>query len=363
MHEDPVFRFREVLSPDYLPDHLPHREKELEAISSLINDALKDHVSNIFIYGPPGTGKTASIKFIFRKLREETNALPVYLNCFRINTRMAALYSIFEEFFKRIRLTKRMPSRRGIAYDELFDSLYTEVKKSKTKLIVCFDEVDHLLEKGSEVLYDLSRLKEESLCCQLIAISNDEFVFKDVDPRITSSMMPLEHIPYRPYSFEEMREIIKVRVEAAFQDGVVEKEAINFLARLTAERGGDVRIARETLLQAGELAKKKRYERITVEHIRSVLKSSSFAKSNSMISKLSEKERSILKLVPEKGITYPDFYNFYKKYNPDSIKDRMLRNYLEKLAKLNLIKMERRGIGGAYWITLNVPRKILEEIL
>jgi len=360
--EDPIFKFREVLTPDYLPDNLPHREKELKAISSIINEALHKHISNIFIYGPPGTGKTASIKFIFQKLREETNALSVYLNCFRINTRMAALYSIFEEFFRRVRLTRRMPSRRGIAYDELFDSLYSEIKKNKTKLIVCFDEVDHLLAKGSEILYDLSRLKEESLCCQIITISNDEFVFRNLDPRTMSSMRPLEHIPYRAYDFEQMKEIIKFRVEAAFQPDVVEKEAINFLARFTAAKGGDVRIARETLLQAGELARKKGYEKITVEHITTVLNEAKFAKTQSMISQLSEQEKSILKLIPEKGISYPEFAYFYKQYYPDSIKDRMLRNYLEKFERLKIINLERKGIGGAYWITLNVPRKVVEEV-
>jgi cell division control protein 6 len=80
MYDDPIFRFREVLTPDYISDHLPHRERELKAISSLIDDALHSHITNIFIYGPPGTSKTASVKFIFQKLREETNVLSVYLN-------------------------------------------------------------------------------------------------------------------------------------------------------------------------------------------------------------------------------------------------------------------------------------------
>jgi len=40
-YEDPVFRQKEVISPDYLPDHLPHREKEIKAISSIINSAFK----------------------------------------------------------------------------------------------------------------------------------------------------------------------------------------------------------------------------------------------------------------------------------------------------------------------------------
>ncbi len=49
--EDPVFRQKEVLFPDYIPDHLSHREKEIKVISSIINSALKNRsqTSNIFI--------------------------------------------------------------------------------------------------------------------------------------------------------------------------------------------------------------------------------------------------------------------------------------------------------------------------
>jgi len=71
--EDPVFRQKEVLFPDYIPDHLPHREKEIKAVSSIINSALKNRtqIANIFIYGPPGTGKTASIRFFSESLKRK----------------------------------------------------------------------------------------------------------------------------------------------------------------------------------------------------------------------------------------------------------------------------------------------------
>lgn len=115
-------------------------------------------------------------------------------------------------------------------------------------------------------------------------------------------------------------------------------------------------------MKAGDLARKKRYDKITAEHIRAVLDEARFAKTQSMISQLNEQEKSILKLIPEKGISYPEFAYFYKQYYPDSIKERMLRKYLEKFERLKLINLERKGIGGAYWITLNVPRKVLDEV-
>ena len=356
---DPIFKYREVLTPDYLPDHLPNRMEEVRSISQLIYESLEGRTSHIFIYGPPGTGKTASIQFIFKSLKEETGALACYVNCFNKNTRMGILYSIFLDFFKEKRPTHRMPSRRGIAYDELMDSFCEELTKEKTRVIVCMDEVDHL--KESEIIYDLTRTKLENLSIQIIAISNDPFAFKNVDPRTRSSLYPLEHMEFKPYNFKEMKEIIEARVEAAFQQGVVTKEAIEYLANFTADRKGDVRIARETLLRAGELARKQGKEKVDVTHIKETLEKSAFAKSMKILSELSNTERFILKLIPDQGVYYPEFYKFYKSTN-GQLGDRMFRNYMEKFAKLRLINMERKGIGGSYFITLNTPKEVLFEI-
>ena len=86
---------------------------------------------------------------------------------------MGVLYAIIFEFFRKIRPTRRIPSRRGVAYDELYDLLVSELRKSEIFPVICFDEIDHLLPRGSEVLYDLLRLKEESIPVQLIMVTND----------------------------------------------------------------------------------------------------------------------------------------------------------------------------------------------
>ena len=358
-YEDPIFRYREVLTPSYLPDHLPNRMDEIKFISQMIYEFLQGKTTHVFISGSPGTGKTASIQFIFKSLKEETGALACYVNCFNKNTRMGVLYSMFLDFFKEKHPTRRMPCRRGIAYDEMMDSFCEEVKKAKTKVVVCLDEIDRLRE--SELIYDLTRAEASHVPVQIIAISNDPLVFKNLDPRARSSLYPLEEIVFKPYTVKEMKEIIEARVEVAFQHDVVTKEAIEYLAEFTAERKGDVRIARETLLRAGDLARKQRSEKIEIRHIKETLERSSHAKSIATLSELSKNERFILKLIPDQGVPYPEFYNFYKSAD-GKLGDRMFRNYMEKFAKLRLINMERKGIGGSYFITLNTPKEVLFEI-
>lgn len=360
-YQNPIFKYKEVLYPDYIPDHLPHRMDEIKVISELIYEFLQGKTTHILIIGPPGTGKTVSVKYIFRKLEEETDAFVTYVNCFNRSTGMGALYAMFLDFYRKVRPTRVMPSRRGIAYDELMDAFCQEIRKAGKKVVVCLDEIDQLLPKGGKLLYDLSRLKVQDIHIQIIAISNDPFVFKNLDSRIISSFYPMEQIHFQEYTKEQMREIIQARVNVAFQEGVVTTEAIEFLAEYAANMGGDVRIARETLLRAGEEALRRGDEKVTIDHIKSVLNRSKFAKSFKILRELSKKERFILRLIPKEGIYYPQFFRFYKSVDGE-LGDRMLRYYMEKFRKLKLVSMERKGVGGSYFIKLNVPREILFEI-
>ncbi|MCU0849723.1 MAG: AAA family ATPase [Candidatus Thermoplasmatota archaeon] len=356
MLEDPVFRHREVLTPDYIPNYFPNRMNQIKTISQLVYEFLQGNATHIFIHGPPGTGKTASVKFIFKNLREE--ALACYVNCFNKNTRMAVLHSMFLDFFKQKRPTHMMPSRRGIAYDELLGSFCEELRKAKTKIVVCLDEVDHFEE--NDLIYDLIRAGSDGVHVQIISISNDPLVFKNLDPRVKSSLFPIEEMAFNPYTKKEMAEIIRERVDAAFREDVVTKDAVDYLAEFTAEHKGDVRIARETLLRAGNLARKSG-EKVEFHHIKEILEKTQYSSSVVVLSKLSEKERFILKLIPDQGINFPQLYDFYQTTN-GHLGDRMFRNYVEKFARLKLINMERKGNGGAYFITLNTPKEVLFEM-
>ncbi len=357
--KDSIFKNKEVLSPGYLPDRMPNRMEEIKEISRIIHDSLNGKTTHVLISGPPGTGKTAAIKLIFKNLKADTNALFCYVNCFNKSTRMGALYSMVLDFFKEKRPTRKMPSRRGIAYDELLDSLRGELAKTNTRVILCLDEIDQLEE--TELLYDILRTRISGVTAQIIGISNNPFIFKDLDPRTKSRLYPLREISFNSYSKEQMREIVKAKVEGAFHEDVVDKEAIDYLAEFTAQKKGDVRVARETLLRAGELARKSGDSKVGVKHIRERLNRTRHTKAIRVINELTKMERFILRLIPENGTYYPRLYKFYKSTD-GHLGDRMFRNHIERFSKFNLINMERKGVGGSYFITLNTPKDVLFEV-
>jgi hypothetical protein len=82
-----LFKDREVLRHDYLPDKLPHREDQIRLLGQAVAPVLKDsRCSNIFIYGKTGTGKTAVTKFVLSHLESKAKeyGAPVkfcYVNC------------------------------------------------------------------------------------------------------------------------------------------------------------------------------------------------------------------------------------------------------------------------------------------
>ncbi|MEM2099694.1 MAG: AAA family ATPase, partial [Candidatus Bathyarchaeia archaeon] len=64
-----IFKDREVLRHDYLPNRLPHREEQIRRLGETVAPVLKGaRSSNVLIYGKTGTGKTAVTKYVLSHL-------------------------------------------------------------------------------------------------------------------------------------------------------------------------------------------------------------------------------------------------------------------------------------------------------
>lgn len=353
-----VFKNKEALTADYVPFQLPNRMKEINEIKHAIKESLDGKVTHVFINGIPGTGKTASLKYAFRELSKQYDALFCYINCFNKSTKMGALYSVILDFFKQKRPTRKMPSRRGIAYDEMLDSLRMDLKKSNTKIIICLDEIDRL--EDGDLLYDILQTRINGTSSQIIGISNNPLFFRKLDPRTKSRLYPLKEIVFNPYSKEHMRGIIKSKINEAFFDNIVDMDVVEFLTDFTIKKKGDIRIIRESLRRAGELAKNSDDKKVDLRHIKKFLSITEHAKASSIINELNQHEKFILNLIPKNGTFFPALYQFYKQTD-GHLGDRMFRNHIDRFSKLNLIKIENKGVGGSQFITLNTPKEVLYE--
>ena len=264
-----IFKDREVLRNDYVPDRLPHRELQIRSFGEMVTPALKgSRCSNIFIYGKTGTGKTAVVKYVLNKLLQKANELgaPVnicYVNCRLSGTEYRILSSLCESIDVKVPFT-------GLALGEVFDRLKRGLNSRKTLLIVVLDEIDALVkDRGDVLLYELTRINEnlDYSKTSIVGISNDLKFKEFLDPRVLSSLSE-EEIVFSSYNANELGDILLERASAAFFEGVLHDGTVGLCAALAAAEHGDARRALDLLRVAGELAEREGSDKITEMQIR-----------------------------------------------------------------------------------------------
>ena len=264
-----IFTDREVLRPDYVPDHLPHRENQIQQIAKILAPVLDEaRGSNIFIYGKTGTGKTAVVKYVLNRLIRRSNEIGAlvensYVNCRLVGTVYRVLLKLGESIDVKIPFT-------GLATSEVFDRFEDALDLKGVLLIVVLDEIDALVKVyGDNLIYELTRVNEtlNKGKVSLICISND-LLFKDLlDPRVLSSLGE-EEVVFRPYTAPELKDILLERAKISFNDDVLMAGALNLCSALAAAEHGDARRALDLLRVAGELTERDGVAKVTEEHVR-----------------------------------------------------------------------------------------------
>src|SRR3989344_8576919 len=253
--EKNVFLDERFLYPEFIPEKLPHREKETESLAYCFRPILEARKPlNVFLAGPTGVGKTVCTKYVLRELEESYGrAKSLYLNCFEYNSRPSVLAAIAN-------FTGAVVPRRGLATDEVFSKLVESLGKCGFTPIVVLDEVDQLMlsEENAKLLYDLLRIVEShaKLRLGIVLISNDTSLTAKLDPRIRSSLAE-QTIVFDAYAPQQLKSILSERAELAFMKGTIGADVIGVAAAHSGKLGGDCRVALESLLRAGRIAERK----------------------------------------------------------------------------------------------------------
>lgn len=248
-----LFLDRNVLSPHYIPETLPFREKEIEKIMKILAPALSGkRTHNLFIYGETGVGKTAATKHVINKLiqvKEKYNVEvdTLYVNCRILNTK-------YQVMLKCAEYCNPNDTFLGFPFSHLFDKFIGHLKKNGTRFVVVLDELDKV-KNLDDLIYTLTRANDEldNAHIQVIGITNN-LKFKDaLDPRSKSTLCEEEMI-FPTYNADQLKEILKQRAKQGFKSGTIDESAINLASALAAQESGDARYALKLLLKAGEIA-------------------------------------------------------------------------------------------------------------
>lgn len=258
------------MRPTFMPEILPHRDREINNLASVLVPALRDETpSNVFIYGKTGTGKTAVTKFVGRELLSKGSETGkkvnfIYINCEVVDTQYRLLQNIANHFIDE--WSERIPFT-GWPTDEVFAKLKKMIEKQGGVTVIILDEVDKL--KGDEALYNLSRINSDlgNSRVSIIGISNDLKYTEFLDPRVKSSLGE-ENMIFPPYDAGELQDILNQRIDIALKPGSIDEDVVPLCSALAAQEHGDARRALDLLRMSAELAERAKSPRITKKHVR-----------------------------------------------------------------------------------------------
>ncbi len=354
LSRDGIFINREAMRPTYTPEILPHREKEINNLASILVPALRDETpSNVFIYGKTGTGKTAVTKFVGKELLEKGTQINkkvnfIYINCEVVDTHYRVLQNIANHFINE--WSERIPFT-GWPTDEVYSKLKQMIEKTGGVIVIILDEVDKL--KGDEALYNLSRINTElkNAKVSIVGLSNDLKFTEFLDPRVKSSLGE-ENMIFPPYDAGELQDILNQRIEIALKPGSVEVDVLPLCSALAAQEHGDARRALDLLRMSAELAERSRAPRVTKKHVRLAQNKIEIDRIMEVVRTLPTQSKLILLaiLLQEQhnkktgttgaittGEVYEIYKNLSKKARTDKLTQRRVADLISELDMLGII--------------------------
>jgi len=258
------------MRPTYMPEILPHRDKEINHLASILVPALRGETpSNVFIYGKTGTGKTAVTKFVGKELLKKGGETGkkvnfIYINCEIVDTQYRLLQNIANHFIDN--WSERIPFT-GWPTDEVYAKLKQMIENEGGVTVIILDEVDKL--KGDEALYNLTRINSDlkNAKVSIVGLSNDLKFTEFLDPRVKSSLGE-ENMIFPPYDAGELQDILNQRIEIALKSDAIEEDVVPLCSALAAQEHGDARRALDLLRISAESAERSKSPRVTKKHVR-----------------------------------------------------------------------------------------------
>ncbi|MBL7080094.1 AAA family ATPase [Candidatus Bathyarchaeota archaeon] len=298
-----VFRDGSKLLPRYIPGALLHRERQLSMLDNIFRDTLENPRENymrvVQLLGPTGSGKTSTALWFGSKLqREAGERRGITLGIVHVNCKVEAKTQ--RSLYRKILMKAAGRDVQGGPTEEYLTLLLDHLRKQGDYLVIILDDVDYLIRLSKQeqpeggVIYDLTRLNEVHLgeymnVLGVLFIARDDGFRSLLDSSERSSLGRLVvRMPH--YGKDELVDILRARVEEAFNPDTVPPEVVGYVADLASGRRedpGDCRYALDLLLTAGMMADERREATVSLEHVRSSYADATWGPSDEELNALS----------------------------------------------------------------------------
>jgi cell division control protein 6 len=301
----------QVLSYDFVPEKVLHRENELARLSSALG------IANSFVYGRTGIGKTLLVKKAIEGSDQAKSWRTIYLDASLYQTTNAVLTEILTSLGNMVTsksnydLTKRLQSR---------------LRHFDYRLVACIDNFERLREAET-----VDRILNLQLGLTIIAESRESYrrLSTQARARITNI------IEISTYSEDQVFDILYARAKEALAEYTFSEETIRKIADLSQ---GNVTLALNLLNSA--VLKAESEGKSTIDEVELNFEA------DCPDENLSRDERILLRILEEwKSLPSSRLFAFYREKAHYPKGERSFRSYMKNLCLQGLIRNvgEKRG--------------------
>ena len=266
-----IFKDERKLDINFIPNKLPHRNKELSLLSQLFLTLLtnpNELSRKILITGKTGIGKTVTVKLFGEMLikaakKREISIKYIHVNCRKERTSYKVLIKILRS------INTNFP-KRGYSPQDLLEIINDFLNIHNIHILVILDELNYLINNDNDLIYSLTRLNDDSFNVpqrvSIIGIVRDLSCINNLD-NSTLSTLQRNIIKFENYTNEQIFDILKYRVEISLKRNTLSDELIEMISDLVSMKG-DIRYGLNLIWKAGKIAENKNLQSITSECIR-----------------------------------------------------------------------------------------------
>jgi archaeal cell division control protein 6 len=289
---------------------------------------------HVWLHGSSGAGKTAVATSVLSRLRQEAAVQFVSVNCWEKDT----LYEILDQIIAELKVFRAEEHRSSVKMERLQRQLGSRC------LLILLDEIDKIAPcERARVLYSLNQLGNTGLICISASLGS----FYEMEERIRSRINP-RTVAFKPYSAEEIAEILNQRAQVALAQDACPAFLIK---RMAAVCNGDSRVAIKTLRNAADVAQRQGHPAIQARDLSAGWNDCQDARMAHVLDGLTEDHRLLYKIAAEsQGVLSTALREAYlqrcSQCNRKPVADRTFSAYVNQLVRLGLLTCERARVKG-----------------